>query len=173
MPTSSTSLDDKAAPGREGERSRSRVIMSASEREQRTRRFASRSAGDTEAVGARLASRLRPGDVVVVSGDVGAGKTTLIRGACRQLGVEEPVVSPTFTIGRRYGGRLPIAHLDLYRLADLDSEEPALLDDYLDPETIAFIEWPAVAEPRLSGHSVIDVRLSHRGGDQRTIEVKG
>ncbi|HEU4943955.1 MAG TPA: tRNA (adenosine(37)-N6)-threonylcarbamoyltransferase complex ATPase subunit type 1 TsaE, partial [Solirubrobacterales bacterium] len=85
------------------------------------------SAAETEALGAQLAERLERGDVVVVSGEVGAGKTTLIRGACRALGVEDPVTSPTFTIGQRYeGGGLPIAHLDLYRLEDLDGEDPAL-----------------------------------------------
>ena len=90
------------------------------------------SAAETEALGAELAERLGPGDVVVVSGEVGAGKTTLIRGACRALGVESPVTSPTFTIGHRYeGGRLPVAHLDLYRLEGLEGEDPALLDDYL------------------------------------------
>jgi tRNA threonylcarbamoyladenosine biosynthesis protein TsaE len=129
------------------------------------------SAAETEAAGARIAAELRPGDVVVVSGEVGAGKTTLIRGACRALGVEEPIVSPTFTIGLRYRGRLPISHLDLYRLADLEGEEPALLDDYLDPDTVAFVEWPAVAEPRLAGHTVVEVRLRHAGGDNRSIEV--
>ena len=77
------------------------------------------SAAETEALGARLAERLEPGDVVVVSGEVGAGKTTLIRGACRALGIEGPVTSPTFTIGHRYeGGRLPVSHLDLYRLGE-------------------------------------------------------
>ena len=82
-------------------------------------------------MGAELSERLGPGDVVVVSGEVGAGKTTLIRGACRALGVEGPVTSPTFTIGQRYeGGRLPIAHLDLYRLEDLPGAEsrPWLID---------------------------------------------
>lgn len=133
----------------------------------------SSSAVDTEAAGARLAAELRGGDVVVVSGEMGAGKTTLIRGACRALGVEEPVVSPTFTIGRRYAGRLPVSHLDLYRLADLEGEEPALLDDYLDPGTVAFVEWPAVAEPRLAGHRVLAVRLEHAGGDRRDIELGG
>ena len=78
-----------------------------------------KSAAETEALGAELAERLAPGDVVVVSGEVGAGKTTLIRGACRALGIEEPVTSPTFTIGQRYGGgRLPVSHLDLYRLEE-------------------------------------------------------
>ncbi len=129
------------------------------------------SAAETEAVGAHIAAGLRPGDVVVVSGEVGAGKTTLIRGACRALGVEGPVTSPTFTIGQRYRGRFPISHLDLYRLGGLEREEPALLDDYLDAESIAFVEWPTVAEPQLSGRKVLEVRLSHAGGDNRRVEI--
>lgn len=131
-----------------------------------------RSAEETEALGARLAERLEPGDVVVVSGEVGAGKTTLIRGACRALGIEGPVTSPTFTIGHRYaGGRVPVAHLDLYRLQGLDDEDPALLEDYLTPEAIAFVEWPAVAEPELAGRRVVAVRLRHAAGDRREIEL--
>lgn len=106
---------------------------------------------------------------------MGAGKTTLVRGAARALGVTEPVTSPTFTIGRRYpGGRMPIAHLDLHRLADLEGEDPALLDDYLTPDAVAFIEWPEVAEDELlgTGHSPrARVRLEHAGGDRRRIEV--
>jgi tRNA threonylcarbamoyladenosine biosynthesis protein TsaE len=130
------------------------------------------SAAETEALGAQLAAQLEPGAIVVVSGEVGAGKTTLIRGACRALGVDGPVTSPTFTVGQRYeGGRLPVAHLDLYRLEDIESEDPALLDDYLEPGGVAFVEWPAVAEPRLGGHRVIPVGLAHAGGDRRTIEL--
>jgi tRNA threonylcarbamoyladenosine biosynthesis protein TsaE len=133
--------------------------------------FETGSAAETEAVGARVAERLRPGDVVVVSGDLGAGKTTLIRGACRALGIEEPVTSPTFTIGRRYrGGRLPVSHLDLYRLASLEDEDPALLEDYLGSDGVAFVEWPAVAEPRLARRA-LEVRLRHLGGDSRKIEL--
>lgn len=131
-----------------------------------------RSAEETEALGARLAQRLGPGDVVVVSGEVGAGKTTLIRGACRKLGIEAPITSPTFTIGHRYeGGRLPVSHLDLYRLAGLEEEDPALLEDYLGPDAVAFIEWPAVAEPHLAGRTTLAVRLAHAGGDSRAIEL--
>jgi tRNA threonylcarbamoyladenosine biosynthesis protein TsaE len=134
-------------------------------------RFESRSAAETEALGAKIAERLEPGDVVVVSGEVGAGKTTLIRGACRALGVEGPVTSPTFTIGRRYrGGRLPVSHLDLYRLGSLEGEDPALLDDYLGPDGVAFVEWPAVAEPRLARRA-LEVRLRHAGGDCREVEL--
>jgi tRNA threonylcarbamoyladenosine biosynthesis protein TsaE len=134
-------------------------------------RFESASAAETEAVGAKLAERLHAGDIVVVNGELGAGKTTLIRGACRALGVEEPVTSPTFTIGQRYSGRLPISHLDLYRLGGLADEDPALLDDYLGTDSVAFLEWPAVAEPHLAGRQVLEIRLAHLGGDKRQIEL--
>jgi tRNA threonylcarbamoyladenosine biosynthesis protein TsaE len=134
-------------------------------------RIESGSAAETEAVGARLAERLGAGDVVVIGGELGAGKTTLIRGACRALGVSEPVTSPTFTIGQRYQGRLPISHLDLYRLGGLENEDPALLEDYLGADAVAFVEWPAVAEPELAGRRTIAVRLSHAGGDRRRIEL--
>jgi len=135
------------------------------------RRTETRSAAETEAVGAQLAERLGAGDVVIVSGEVGAGKTTLIRGAARALGVTEPVTSPTFTIGRRYGGgRLPISHLDLYRLEDIEGEDPALIDDYLGGDALAFVEWPAVGAQRL-GRPALEVRLEHAGEDRRTIEI--
>ena len=125
----------------------------------------------TEELGARIADRLQPGDVFVVSGDLGAVKTSLIRGICRELGVTEPVTSPTFTIGQRYsGGRMPVSHLDLYRLASLAPEEPALLDDYLDPTGVAFVEWPAVAEPSL-GPVALAVRIEHAGAEARRIEL--
>jgi tRNA threonylcarbamoyladenosine biosynthesis protein TsaE len=99
------------------------------------------SAGETEALAARLAARLRPGDVVGVSGELGSGKTTFVRGAARALGVEEPVTSPTFTIGHRYEAATPVAHLDLYRLAGIDAAEWGDLEPYFDG-TIAFVEWP-------------------------------
>jgi tRNA threonylcarbamoyladenosine biosynthesis protein TsaE len=127
-------------------------------------------AGETEAVGERLAAELGPGDVVLVSGELGAGKTTLIRGAARALGVNEPVTSPTFTIGHVYRGRLPVSHLDLYRLADLGQEDPALLDDYLTPESVAFIEWPGAAEPWIE-RITRRIEIRHAGGDQREIEI--
>jgi tRNA threonylcarbamoyladenosine biosynthesis protein TsaE len=126
------------------------------------------SAAETEAVGERLAADLGPGDVVLVSGDLGAGKTTLIRGACRALGVTESVTSPTFTIGHTYAGRVPVSHLDLYRLAELDQEDPAPLDDYVTPEAVAFIEWPGAAEPRLE-RVTRRIEIRHAGGDEREI----
>ena len=129
------------------------------------------SAAETEALGARIAERLQPGDVVLLSGDLGTGKTTLVRGACRALGVSGPVTSPTFTIGQRYeGGRLPISHLDLYRLQTLEGEDPALLDDYLANGGVAFVEWPAAGAGRV-GRPALEVRLSHQGEEQRRVEV--
>ncbi len=126
--------------------------------------------GETEAAGAELASRLTPGDVVLVSGELGSGKTTFVRGACRALGVEGPVTSPTFTIGQVLGGSPEVAHLDLYRLGTLAGEDPALLDDYLTPDRVAFVEWPAVAEPALE-RVVARVLLEHAGGDRRRVTL--
>ena len=125
---------------------------------------------DTEAVAAELAARLRPGDVVLVSGELGAGKTTFVRGACRALGVTEPVVSPTFTIGRRYRGRVTVSHLDLYRLEDPGAEDPGLLDDYLAAEMITFVEWPGRREDGWENVAA-RVTISHAGGDERLISV--
>lgn len=134
-------------------------------------RVRSSSAAETEALGARVAERLRAGDVVVLSGEVGAGKTTLIRGACRALGIEGPVTSPTFTIGQRYrGGRLPISHLDLYRLRSLEGEDPALIDDYLGSDGVAFVEWPAAGAGEL-GRPALAIRLHHEDEHSRLVEI--
>jgi tRNA threonylcarbamoyladenosine biosynthesis protein TsaE len=126
---------------------------------------------ETEAVGAQLARALTPGDVVLVSGELGSGKTTFVRGACRALGVEGPVTSPTFTIGQVLGEAPEVAHLDLYRLGSLAGEDPALLEDYLTPDRVGFVEWPAVAEPGLE-RVVARVLLEHAGGDARRITVE-
>jgi tRNA threonylcarbamoyladenosine biosynthesis protein TsaE len=131
-----------------------------------------RSPEETEAAGADLAARLEPGDVVLVSGELGAGKTTFVRGACRALGVDGPVTSPTYTIGQVYAGRdgLEIAHLDLYRLESLGGEDPALLDDYLTDTRIGFVEWPAVGEAGIE-RIAARVTLDHAGGDRRRIDI--
>jgi tRNA threonylcarbamoyladenosine biosynthesis protein TsaE len=135
------------------------------------------SAQATEEAAAALAGSLRPGDVVLVAGELGAGKTTFVRGAARALGVTGAVTSPTFTIGRRYrtaaGGW--VSHLDLYRLADSAGEEPELLADYLTPDAVTFIEWPEVADAALVGADIrvaARVRLEHAGGDRRRLTIR-
>lgn len=123
-------------------------------------------AAQTARLGALLARELAAGDVMLLHGELGSGKSTLVRGACRALGVEGPVTSPTFAIGNRYraGGGLQVCHLDLYRGGG-DLED--LLEPYLGEGSITFIEWPgeyAAASLRL--------RLEHAGGDRRRIEVE-
>ena len=127
------------------------------------------SADETEQVAARLAARLRPGDVVTVSGELGSGKTTFVRGACRALGVEAPVTSPTFTIGHRYDGRVEVSHLDLFRFSGLSPAEWGDLEPYFE-SAVVFVEWPeagagALPEPRVA------VRLAHAGGDRRAVTL--
>jgi tRNA threonylcarbamoyladenosine biosynthesis protein TsaE len=138
------------------------------------RRWQTNSAAETEALGGELSRGLRPGEVVLVEGELGAGKTTFVRGAARALGVSGPVTSPTFTIGQRYPGRVPVAHVDLYRLSDLAGEDPDLLADYITPDTITFVEWPTVGEAEIAalGRVAARVRLEHAGGDARSVEIK-
>jgi tRNA threonylcarbamoyladenosine biosynthesis protein TsaE len=124
----------------------------------------------TEAVAGALAGRLRLGDVVYVSGELGAGKTTFVRGACRALGVEGPVTSPTFTIGHRHRGRVDVAHLDLYRFEGVSEAEWGDVEDLFDG-TVAFVEWPEAGEGVLPEPRV-RVRLEHQGPEARTILVE-
>jgi tRNA threonylcarbamoyladenosine biosynthesis protein TsaE len=138
-----------------------------------SRRHETSSSEQTEALAAQLAAGLEPGDVVLVEGELGAGKTTFVRGACRALGVEGLVTSPTFTIGQRYPGRVPVSHLDLYRVADLGHEDPDLLADYLGPDRIAFVEWPGGEEERIAelARVAASVVIEHAGGDRRTVRI--
>jgi len=133
-------------------------------------RFETSSPQQTEQAGADLAARLSRGDVVLVSGELGTGKTTFVRGACRALGVDGRVTSPTFTIGHLLGGDPEVAHLDLYRLGSIAGEDPALLEDYLTPDRIAFVEWPAAGEPAFE-RVAARVRIEHLGGDRRRIAI--
>ena len=126
-------------------------------------------AEETERHAAAAAETLVPGDVVFVRGELGAGKTTWVRGACRALGVGEAVTSPTFTVGNRYRGRVDVSHLDLYRFGALSDEEWGNLEPYLE-DAVVFVEWPEAGagflpRPRL------DVRLEHAGGERRRILV--
>src|SRR5438874_9916116 len=123
--------------------------------------FETASPDETEAVAATLAAVLEPGDVVTVSGELGSGKTTFVRGACRALGVTAPVTSPTYTIGHRYGGRVPVSHLDLYRFADVSPAEWGDLEPYFE-DAIVFVEWPEAAGNELPRPRAA-VRLEHDG----------
>jgi tRNA threonylcarbamoyladenosine biosynthesis protein TsaE len=126
---------------------------------------------ETEAVAADLASRLRTGDVVTVSGELGAGKTTFVRGAARALGVEAPVTSPTYTIGHRYRGSVDVSHLDLFRFTSLSHAEWGDLEPYFD-DAIVFVEWPEAAAGALPPTRA-RVALRHSGEDRRLIEIQG
>lgn len=137
----------------------------------------SASAVETEAAGAAVARGLSPGDVVLVSGELGAGKTTFVRGALRALGVTERVTSPTFVIGHLYdGAACRVAHLDLYRLASgLGDEDPGLLDPYFGPDVVSFVEWPERAQGAALPfeHGVtLSVTLEHAGGDERRMTLR-
>ncbi len=125
---------------------------------------------ETERIAAELAADLVPGDVVEVSGDLGAGKTTFVRGACRALGVTVAVTSPTFAIGHRYPGRFPVAHLDLYRFETLGEADWADLEPYFDG-AVAFVEWPEVGKGYLPEPRV-RVLLRLEEGDRRLVAVQ-
>ena len=124
---------------------------------------------ETETLAAELARRLSPGDVVTVAGELGAGKTTFVRGACGALGVRERVTSPTYTIGHRYhGDGIEVSHLDLYRFRGVSPAEWGDLEPYFE-EAITFVEWPeagagVLPPPRFA------VRLRHAGGG-RAVEI--
>jgi tRNA threonylcarbamoyladenosine biosynthesis protein TsaE len=127
------------------------------------------SPAETEALAARLAARLRSGDVVTVSGELGAGKTTFVRGAARALGVTGPVSSPTFTIGHRYEAPTPVAHLDLYRIAGLDPEEWGDLEPYFDG-AVTFVEWPEHGGNWLPDARAV-VTLGHVDESHRSVRI--
>ena len=125
---------------------------------------------ETERIAAGLAERLGLGDVVTVSGELGAGKTTFIRGACRALGIEGPVTSPTFTVGHRYEGNPDVSHLDLYRFAGVSPAEWGDLEPYFD-DAICFVEWPEAAGETLPPIRAAVV-LRHANGGRRTITLE-
>lgn len=131
--------------------------------------LASVSASETERIAAALAGRLVVGDVVGVSGELGAGKTTFVRGACRALGVTSPVTSPTFTIGHRYSGHVDVSHLDLYRFAGVSEAEWGDLEPYFE-DAIVFVEWPEAGAAVLP-QARLTVTLEHAGGDARCIAL--
>lgn len=125
----------------------------------------------TEALGEALGREARPGDVVALWGELGSGKTTLVRGLARGLGIEErDVTSPTFVIVHEHeGGRLPLFHVDLYRLSPGDTASTGW-EESLASGGVTAIEWPDRIVPGLPPDR-LDVRLTHEGGDARLVEL--
>jgi len=118
-----------------------------------------------------VSEHLRAGDVVTVSGELGSGKTTFVRGACRALGVTQPVTSPTYTIGHRYQGRVTVSHLDLYRFAGVSEADWGALEPYFE-DAIVFVEWPEAAGATLPAPR-LRVRLRHVDERRRLIVLEG
>ena len=131
----------------------------------------SASPAETEALAAALARELRIGDVVTVSGELGSGKTTFVRGACRALGVTAPVTSPTYTIGHRYEGDPDVSHLDLYRFTAVSQAEWGDLEPYFEG-AVVFVEWPEAAAGGLPPVRVA-VQLEHAGENGRRVVIEG
>ncbi len=136
-------------------------------------RLASSSPGDTERVGGSIALELGSGDIVTIGGELGSGKTTLVRGACRALGVTGPVTSPTYTIGHRYpraGGGPDVSHLDLYRFGGVSPAEWGDLEPYFE-DAICFVEWPEAAGTALAD-ARLGITLGHAGPSERTMALR-
>lgn len=129
------------------------------------------SADETRSLAARVAPLLRPGDVVSLTGDLGAGKTTFVQGAAAGLGVGEPVVSPTFTLVREYAGRTPVFHIDVYRLDSLGEVLDLGFEEYLDRGGLVFVEWGDVIDALLP-EAYLEVELVLPGeGEERRISL--
>lgn len=138
----------------------------------KTETFNTASPDETAAVATSFAERLSPGDVVVLQGDLGTGKTVFVRGAAHALGFAGRVTSPTFAIGNVYSGKnAEIAHLDLYRLGEIDVGDEAVLDDFLTPERIAFVEWPHDELAEADRLRAV-ISMEHAGEDHRAIEIR-
>ena len=131
-----------------------------------------KSAEDTRELGAALSTVARAGDVVLLSGDLGAGKTTLVQGFARGLGVTEPVVSPTFILVRTYHGRLTLVHADAYRMDNLREVTDLDLPELLDDGGVALVEWGDVIAPVLPA-DYLEIRLEFgEGDDDRHISAR-
>lgn len=135
--------------------------------------YRTQSAAETEALGEKLARRLRGGEVIAFTGDLGAGKTAFTRGLARGLGITERVTSPTFTIVNEYeGGRLPLFHFDMYRLSCSDELYDIGWEDYLARGGVCAVEWSEIVEDALESDA-IRVDIKNEGGDSRSITITG
>ena len=134
--------------------------------------FTTHSPEETEALGAALAQRLRPGQVIAYRGDLGAGKTAFTRGLARGLGCADMVTSPTYTIVNEYlSGRLPLFHFDMYRLASSDDLWDIGWEDYLDRGGVCAVEWSENVADALEG--AVTVNIQKTGADSRCITIEG
>ena len=121
--------------------------------------------------GEHLAEGLQPGDVIALSGDLGAGKTALVKGIARGLDITQDVTSPTFTLVHEYaGGRLPLFHVDLYRLENAEQALAIGIEDYLGGPGVTAIEWAEKIESLLPAHST-RIRITTLNENARRIEV--
>lgn len=133
--------------------------------------FHSSSLEQTAAIAASVAERLVPGDVVLLSGELGSGKTAFVRAAATALGVKQNVTSPTFAIGNVYSGSdFEIAHLDLYRLGSIEFDDEAVLDDFLTAQRVGFVEWPHDELAQSSKLRAV-IEFAHAGESEREINV--
>lgn len=127
------------------------------------------SAEDTALLGAGLARILGPGDLMVVRGELGTGKTTLTRAIARAVGITEHVTSPTFALAQRYAGRVPLLHIDAYRLRGADDEELGLLLDGA-PDALTIVEWPEQLGADLGAPTLV-IEMHHAGGERRLVAL--
>lgn len=128
------------------------------------------SPAETERIAAVLARELRQGDVVTVAGELGAGKTTFVRGAARELGITGPITSPTYTIGHRYPGDPDVSHLDLYRFEGMSAPEWGDIEGYFE-DAVVFVEWPEAAAGWIPAPRAA-VRLRHTRGGHRLVVLE-
>ena len=135
--------------------------------------YLSNSVEETEALGAELAGRLEPGDVVAFTGDLGAGKTAFVRGIAAQLAPQASVSSPTFAIMNEYRGEMPLFHFDLYHIGDPEELDGIGFEEFFEKPGVMLIEWSERVQQELPPHTIV-VTLENPGyDDTRRITVEG
>lgn len=137
--------------------------------------YISKSADETKRIAAEITKKLKPGSVICMYGDLGAGKTAFVQGMAQELGISEPVTSPTFTIVNEYCGTIPLYHFDVYRIGSSDEMYEIGFDEYTGGDGICVIEWAELIEDILPEDSIrITIRKNIENGENyREITVKG